>query len=437
MALRCCEEALRLRNDHADAIALWLASNIRREARLGMNVESGDASETGEKDGTRPTVFPRALYFSQAAGSLYSQLVLERAVRDRDSAVALGAIEALRHTAGESSLFGFENGAPPLASALEFPDLVVRIRAALALGAALPKTEFAGAPLVVPVLATALTLDARERVIVVDPDPASLNRVVAALRTGGRDVIGETNLYRALERARVELQGQSGIFLATDVRDPDFAAGVKSIRGEFTFAKTPIVALAGSRSDAATEAVLKTDAGVEAVDSAADANLLVAALEKARARTRQSGLDSQLALSMSLQAADVLRQIALDGKTVLRFEAAESALIAAMDSTNENLRTLSASVLARVRTPTAQRAIAYVALDAKHTKSLRIAVFGSLAESGMANGLQLEESQIRELVRMAREEPDLALRTAASKALGALNLRTNQASEIIRSYYGG
>ncbi len=33
--------------------------------------------------------------------------------------------------------------------------------------------------------------------------------------------------------------------------------------------------------------------------------------------------------------------------------------------------------------------------------------------------------------------PDLTIRTAGSKALVALNLATNKASEIIRSYYGG
>ena len=35
MAMRCCEEAVLLRADHADAIALWLAANTRRESRLG------------------------------------------------------------------------------------------------------------------------------------------------------------------------------------------------------------------------------------------------------------------------------------------------------------------------------------------------------------------------------------------------------------------
>lgn len=64
MAMRCCEEALHLRNNHAEAIALWLAANIRREHRLGMNIESGDPDEKGETDNTRPEVFPRAVFYA-------------------------------------------------------------------------------------------------------------------------------------------------------------------------------------------------------------------------------------------------------------------------------------------------------------------------------------------------------------------------------------
>jgi hypothetical protein len=41
------------------------------------------------------------------------------------------------------------------------------------------------------------------------------------------------------------------------------------------------------------------------------------------------------------------------------------------------------------------------------------------------------------LVKIAREESDLVIRTASSQALGAVNLATNKASEIIRGYYGG
>lgn len=437
MAMRCTEEALKLQSDHAESIALWLAANIRREGRLRLDVESGDASQTGEKDATRPTVFPRALYFTQAAGPLYAQLVLDRAVRSADSPVALGSIEALRLTAGESSLFSLQEGAPPLVAALEFPDLVVRIRAALALGGALPKSEFQGSPLVVPVLASALNQSGKEQVIVVDPDAANLNRIVGGLRAGGREVVGESSLYRALERARVELQAVSGLFIATDIKDPIIDVGMQELRGEFLFSKTPVVLLTKQGQSAVSDRLMKSDSYVEVANGGADDATLTAALQRVRERTRQTAIDSNVALSMALQSAETLRRIAVDGETVLNFETAEPALIGALQSPSEDLQTRAAAVLALVRTSTAQRAIGHVALEGKYSKTLRLAAFGFLAESGKVAGLQLEDAQVTELVKIAREEQDLDIRTAASKALGALNVKTNQASEIIRSYHHG
>ncbi|NOT02224.1 MAG: hypothetical protein HOP29_16570, partial [Phycisphaerales bacterium] len=96
MAMRCAERALQLDGDAADAIGLWLAANIRRESRLGVNVESGDPAETGETDPTRPAELPRALYFTSAAGPRYAHMVLNRAIADRDPPVALGALAALQ-----------------------------------------------------------------------------------------------------------------------------------------------------------------------------------------------------------------------------------------------------------------------------------------------------------------------------------------------------
>ena len=138
-----------------------------------------------------------------------------------------------------------------------------------------------------------------------------------------------------------------------------------------------------------------------------------------------------------MRAAKSLRRIAVDSRTVYDCSVAEPALIAALSSDQEELQITVASVLALARTATAQRSIAALALDSGRGQSLRVSAFDSLAESAKHNGNRLEEGQLAELVDIARVDSDLTIRTAASKALGALNLATNKASEIIRSYYGG
>jgi len=437
MAMRCCQEALQLRNDYHEAIALWLAANIRRESRLGFNVENGDPAEAAEVDRTRPAVFPRALYFTQAAGPRFAHSVLDRAVRGRDAAVALGAIEALRITAGESSLIGSEDYKQPLAQCLRFPDQVVRIKAALALGAALPKSQFADSQFVVPVLAGTLTQSGRQQLIVVDADQGNANRVMGALRGGDRDVIAETGFYGAMERARTEFQMVSGVFLSTDLTEPDLAVALEKLRSEFAYAKTPVVVLTKPRQTVLAEDLARADSLVEIVDAAAQDSALEAALERARGRAGHAPLSGEIALDLALRAAETLRRIAVDGRTVYDASVATPSLISALSASDERLQITAASVLALTPLPAAQRAIAHVALDEKNSKSLRVAAFGSLAESAKNNGNLLEESQIVKLVTIAKEDPDLTIRTAASQTLGAINLSNNKASEIIRTYYGG
>jgi len=437
MAMRCAEEALLLKNDHAAAISLWLAANIRREYRLGLNIESGDPNEKGDADATRPERFPRALYFTQAAGARYAHDVLDWAVRTGDSPVALGAIEALRITAGESSLVGSEAYKQPLVKALEFSDIVVRIRAALALGAALPRSAFNGADRVVPVLASALALSGQEQMIVVDGDETNGNRIAGILRDTRREVIVDTDFFRALERARQEFTNIAGLWIASDLRDPALGEALRRFRNEYVFAKTPVVVLSKERYELNTRELAEVDPYLEPIAALADAKMIESAYTRAAARAGRTPVDAALARRLALQAADTLRKIALNGRTVLDLAAGEPALIATLNVNDEELQVRCAAVLASFSTPTAQRAVAHIAMSDDHTVSLRTAAFGALADSAKNHGNLLEPAQVSALIALSREADDLVIRTSASQALGALNLATNEASEIVRGYYGG
>ncbi len=437
MAMRCCEEVLHLENDHAPAIALWLAANIRREGRLGMDVESGDPGEVGDPDPTRPSAFPRALYFSQAAGPRYAHMVLARAIKESDTAVALGAIEALRITAGRSSLVGSEDIKQPLVQALRFPDLLVRIRAALALGAALPTAPFADAEFVTPMLAQAVTLSGRSQMIVLDTDQQNRNRVAEILRSSGRAVIADSSYYPAMERARVETQSIAAMLVSTDVGEPGVARVIDQFRAEFQYAKTPVVLLTKPTHDLMAEDLADRFPYVTMVSSDADDTAIEHALMRLQSKTGRATIDDALALSLAKQSVDTLRRLAEDGRTVFDVSVAQPALLAALEATDESLQISAASVLALLSFSSAQHGIAAVALDDGRSTSLRVAAFRSLAESAKGHGNMLEPSQIDALVETAAKDGDLVIRTAASEALGAMNLSNNQASEILRSYYGG
>ena len=101
------------------------------------------------------------------------------------------------------------------------------------------------------------------------------------------------------------------------------------------------------------------------------------------------------------------------------------------------LQIAAASVLALLSGPSAQQSIARVALDENRTESLRVAAFDSLAASAKINANLLTEPQINRLVEMSINDPNLIIRSAASQALGALNLPTNKVAPIIDKYYRG
>ncbi len=148
-------------------------------------------------------------------------------------------------------------------------------------------------------------------------------------------------------------------------------------------------------------------------------------------------MDSGIALELALESAATLRDIALDGDSVFVYQEAEPALISALAAQDEELRIGSASVLALIGTPAAQRALADAALDDANSDTLRISAFQALARAARNKGNHLDADRVTRLLAAAKDEADLVLRTAASQALGALNLADNQASEIIRKYYGG
>ncbi len=86
----------------------------------------------------------------------------------------------------------------------------------------------------------------------------------------------------------------------------------------------------------------------------------------------------------------------------------------------------------------AGKLLAEATLDAEHVAAERIAVFGSLAESARRNGNLIGSSElVAKLIEFTMAEKDLVLRAAGSQALGALDLPSNKASEIIRAQHRG
>jgi len=144
MAMQVCEWSLRADPSFGQAIGLWLAAFFKAEsAGLKMPAYFGDRHAD-------------ALVYATTAGVEYLHQALARAVKDKDSYVALGAVEALATTAGEKSLLYQIGPDQPLVQALSFGDKMVRYSTAIAIASAGPTESFPGSKLVVKNLAEAL-----------------------------------------------------------------------------------------------------------------------------------------------------------------------------------------------------------------------------------------------------------------------------------------
>ncbi len=437
MAMRCSERALLLRPDLAEAEALWIAANFRREAQLGVaDVASEAPVKILDQDVTRPKDYPRAIYFARSAGPRFNHMVLARALKDHDSAVALGAIAALTETAGESSLIGEEDVKQPLVEALSYRNAVVRVEAALALGRALPKSQFAGSQEVVPVLAQALGLTGEQNVMVVEPDTQNLNRVMGILRDAACRVVGEANFEKALAKAKEDLATIDACFLASDISEPALQPALKRLRELAGGRNIPVIILAKGRQMTLTEQLAREDSATGRVLAEQPADPLLREWDRVNRQVGRVDMNPDKALDLAIQAAETLRAIAASNSKVYDVTRAEGALIEAMKHKSPELRILSARALALVPTASAQQGIAAQAFDAQNEAKLRIEMFGALAESGRHNGNKLEQRELDTLVQVVMQEKNLELRAAASQAFGALNVPGNLASKIIRAQHG-
>jgi hypothetical protein len=434
MTMRSTETALQLNSDLVEAVALWLAANFRREAHLGVaDVASEAADPATAQDPTRPDGYPRGIYFARAAGARYNHLVLARGLKDADPAVILGGLAALRDTAGASNLIGSEDYKQPLAQALTFPNLIVRIKAALVLGNALPTKEFAGAGNVIPALSEALAQTGEKHAVVVEPNEANRARVVGLLREAGFAVVAGEEFYATLEDARKKVPSLDLVVIPTGLKEPTFNAALNDLRKDYLFASAATVLLISPADDEVVRPLLHLESRIGGVPADSAAAPLLAEYDRVRRQIGALPLDKATALALAMQAADALRMVAVTNNKVYDFRQAQVGLIKALKHPEDALRVTAADVLAASEAPEAQTAVAKLALDESQPKPVQLRAFAALAVSAKAHGNLLADNVRDQAAAAATQTKDLDIRTAASQALGALNLPSNQASKIIQA----
>lgn len=145
----------------------------------------------------------------------------------------------------------------------------------------------------------------------------------------------------------------------------------------------------------------------------------------------------ELGALLALEAADVLRLLAVTHNPLFDAADAESALLVALETKDAELRLAIAEVLGYLGSTKAQEAVADIALDSNEAEDTRVKMYTALAEAAKRRGNLLGTDVIKKVVAIAERDENMTIREAASRTLGALNVPGPPASEIIRNQYGG
>jgi hypothetical protein len=414
-AMRHARAALRLDAKMAPAVSLWLAADVKREADL----------PAGAKDPTVPQDQPAAKYYLLSAGAKYVQEVLARGLKEKNVAVAVGAIEALARTAGAKSLvIPSSGGSLPLVDAMSFGDGRVRFLAAVTLGSALPQERFAGWEKVVPTLNDALMMaGGRKRAAMISDGSETGNKVKAALRAGDWDVIDGAAAADVLKAAG----GAGGADLVVIVMRDDAGSIVRQFRGE-PWAKA---FLAIGRESAALSDMIKDDASIKMLPPTADDAAVKAAAESLAQAGGPAALSPEQQAQWAIRAAGVIRLLADTDNKVFDVRPAMTPLASLLNDKRADVRLAAASALAAMPAQAAQQAIAKLALAVDLDEKVRLAALNLATESVRRFGNQFapdHEKGVQELVT-GKGSPEL--RDAAAQLQGALSLSSEKVKGMI------
>jgi len=416
LARKAATRSLSLDARRSRSLSLWLASNLRRENNYPQ----------GEDDPSYPADLRPPSFYARMAGPLRQHDVLEQALQDGDTDLALDAIDALSRTAGVDALVNRPGAVQPLLNALSFPDRRVRFNAAFTLVRARPSTDFPGSDRVVPVLSEAVRQSDERFALVLTQSLERNNEVKAMLRQLGYSPFGGSSL----EQVSDQINAGPGVdVIVTDYDVRGIESLLRQTAMHYKLAATPIVAMVSSGEQIELSQRYEGEVRLRPTAEATEASDLEPALENARAYAGTS-LSSQEATAFALKSLQLLESVAIGHEAVFNVHDAAPALRSAMTDPRPDVVRHAARVLALLDSTEAQRAIADVALDPTTSPQLKVDLLDSLAVSARRFGNRLTSlhlSSTLELVRTAYGD----VGAAAAELHGALTLPTSNVVEMI------
>lgn len=411
MAMRLCEHRLsKWPQDASATLGLWVAANLKRE------IEQPE----GYVNPMYPATRRDAHYYAVASGAEICQLVLARAIADRNTPLVRRGIAALEKTAGGSVLWeGATAGRPPLLDALQYPNRRVRYEAALALAKAQPTRSFMGAERVVPTLASATREATQMFAIVIASEVEAYQELRRILEGAGYTVLPHGRSLADVAGPMAEVPGVD--LVLTSLPSESTQQLIDQAAGSPMLSATPILALVSQQGFIDLNRQYIGHDRVTIRQQGITREMILATVTDLVVRASGGPITASEARDYQQRSLSALRDLAVSGTTVFDVGDAAAPLIRAMGEVNPGMRLDVAEVLSRINQKRAQVALADAALAASGGE--RIALLEKVTGSAKRYGNLLDARHISRIVAMASaRDGSNEEATAAAALMGALNL---------------
>jgi hypothetical protein len=411
MAMALARRGLELDSGNADALAVFVAADLRREQR----------SAEGATDPLFGGQTRSAAFFAAVSGAPVLQKVVRIGLDLRDPVITRAGLRALGRSAGLAGLVA--DGSSPAIDVLEDDDSSLRLDAALALASVTPSSPYTGSDQVVPTLAQAVRGGGARSAGVVASGTEVGQRVASMAQSAGFQpltVVNDAEEYRALASRN------GGADLVVIAGDGGWARKeLEAIRGRSGGASVPAVLVVPEEDVDSLSSLAGSDRvallGSDVSDDGFKAGI-ASVVPPAAAGGGPSRIDEALA---------ALARVGMAGGSVYRLADAESILVGAMRSQEGPVMASIAAILSWIDSERAQQAIVEAALASSGDE--QVALLASVTEGARRFGGKASDSQMTALRDLVRTSSG-ATADAVAAAVGALGLPPSESVDLVLKF---
>ena len=407
MAMRTSEKALSFEPEDSSALAIYVASNLRRENRL-----------KGNEDPFFTEIDYSPQFHATYHGPGIGQDVLVLGLDSGDTPLVRDALYGLAATSGQDNLFGRYVGREPLVDALQYPDRRDQFDSALILARALPDQPFPASNRVIPLLASAIRTSGDEYAIVIAESTEDRRAAQDRLEAMGFKVVGTDRSVARLADAISQSPGIDLAYVQGGSLDSSETV-LDNLRSTSGTLNTPVVFSVATVDLPAYKSKYARNTKVALIRSGISDEAFVANVEGLLEEASGGRITESDSDIYAIESLDALKSIALVRPQAYEITDAESTLVAALSERRDMTRMMVAEILSYMDSPSAQRALLDAAMSPEAGDD-RIQLLSYAAASIRRFGDNATNAQVAELSKLIQSSTGMEA-DAAAQVRGALN----------------